>query len=145
MKAQRYESGFTLLEVLISSTILFMVITTMMSVYRGALITSQKSESALEGMAYIDEIRFSIKENLFKNVPGEKFIITGEYDGFTYEASITSVAKARSYHPDNKNFDLKVSADISVSTEVYLWKVSLDIIKDDIARNFTYWEITWEI
>ena len=51
------QRGFTLLEVLIAGFILFLVISSMTFVYRGAFLSSNKAESAIKFTAAIPSIK----------------------------------------------------------------------------------------
>ena len=60
------QRGFTLLEVLLAGFILFMVLSSMTLVYRGALLSSEKASRALSIAAALPMIRVIVTQQLKK-------------------------------------------------------------------------------
>ena len=58
-----HSGGFTLIEVLLSGLILFVTIASMTSVYRGAILASEKSENSLDMSAAMHAVRRVVTDN----------------------------------------------------------------------------------
>lgn len=137
--------GFTLIEVLVASLILFLVVTSMMTIYRGALLNSSQATQSLSLVNYIPHIRSSITESIrstsFKTkTQGELFY---QEIRFTWEANL--MGNGRAFDLENMSFGAtKVIPDIGQgATPLYLWKVDLVVEKENKQRQFEFWEVSW--
>jgi len=140
MKANR---GFTLIEVLVASLILFLAITALMTIYQGAIYSATKSSLSIALIEHVDEVKSQINQELFNRELQEEIIAAGYLHEIKFDWTAKLVAKARSYHPDNKSFDSALGENVSESTEVYLWEITVNMSKEDKVREFSYWEMTW--
>ena len=88
---QAKQRGFTLLEVLLAGFILFLVLTSMTLVYRGAMLSSSKAERSLLMSAAVPSVRSLITESLRSDSPNashrgaDSF---GDMD-YTWDATLT--------------------------------------------------------
>lgn len=137
------QRGFTLIEVLVAALILFMAITTMMTVYRGAILSSVKAEDSLGFSSQVDGLRSVVSEQVrsFDSFTEKK--IDGVYGNFSYSYTAKPLARGRANHPDNLPFDAPFHRAPRGSTNIYLWRVELEIKWDGQLRTFHFEELSW--
>lgn len=130
----KYQSGFTLLEVLLASFILFSTIVATSLVYRGAALSSSKAEQALSVSVAAHSIQRIVTDEFrqLKDKPqpsGE-----GRYGEVTYSW------RAEETHKGTRIGEL----DGSTPTREYaLWRIDLTISKGKVTKQFHYSEISW--
>ena len=141
----KYNKGFSLIEVLVASLILFLVVVSMMSVYRGALLSSTKATESLELVSLVPHVRTSIteiiRESAFQTqLEGELFYKDTQ---FFWEANI--MANGRAFDLENINFGNSVIMPDTGqgATPMYLWKVTLEVKVGNKLREFEFWEVSW--
>ena len=128
LKSRQY--GFTLLEVLIAGFILFLVLTSMTQVYRGALLASGKAEKTLSLVASVPAVRIIITEAITESMERSGEGSHGEVS-FTWTAALA--------YEGLPSLDLLRDAP---STKYYLWDVDLKVTQGDLARQYECSEIS---
>lgn len=131
------QSGFTLVEALIASLIMFIAIGIFTMVFRGAIISSQKASANIEISAAANLVVERISAELTnrhsgKNANGEGKIFDFNY---TWRAKVKSSAKPPSRYLGGS----KVQADHTAK----LWQVDLTFEKDERIVAFQFEEVTW--
>lgn len=129
------QRGFTLLEVLLSAFILFLVLTSLTEVYRGALLTSGKAERALEITAAVPFIRVLITESFRENQPSEDHYGAGTYGALKYDWTSSMIREGRA--------SVVVEQDAGTQVRYFLWDVQLTISADRVARRYEFREVSW--
>lgn len=145
-KMSKTQRGFTLLEVLVASFILFLVISTMTLVYRGALLSSGKAEQSIKISSVVPQLRTQISEHLQRvqmiaRVANEGVI---ESTNFRYEA--VPQLRGQPFHPSNPvriQLDPEGRPVAMESTTLWLWKVDLWLSLEGSERHYEFWETTW--
>lgn len=137
----KHQGGFTLLEVLVAGFILFLVISTMTMIYRGALLSSNKAERALvitQALPFIlDEIRVDIRDIEANDVAPK----VGE--GRVFRAEYNWTAEMLEYTAPPSRFDVDQTRFVDYSARFKLWQVSLTVNTNHTERTFTYRELSW--
>jgi prepilin-type N-terminal cleavage/methylation domain-containing protein len=143
------QNGFTLIEVLIAALIMFLVIVTMMSIYQGAMLSSQKATSALVLPQNAMQVRTLITEQIRVSKGQSQLSGSGQVNGIGFEWFAEKVAAGRPLHPNN--IDWRVGAGFLVPYEgvggvpVYLWDVYFTLSYRDTERRYEFSELSWHL
>ena len=130
----KYQSGFTLLEVLLSSFILFSTIVTMTLIYRGAVLSSDKSEQALSVSVAAHAVQRIVSDEFREMIDKSQPYGDGLYGEVAYRWSAVATHKGiRRGSPDGS----------SSSRELTLWQINLTVSKGMMTKQFNYSEISW--
>lgn len=136
---RKKQTGFTLIEILISGVILFSVISIVSTVYRGAVLSSSKASQSIELSATIplllDTIRFHIRQSNENNTLHQE----GMIDGITFEWKATVIKEGA----PPKKFSPEDGSIIDFSTRFYLWKVELQLEKGERQEYYEFEELSW--
>ena len=127
------QRGFTLLEVLIAGFILFLVISSMTFVYRGALLSSNKAESAIKFTAAIPSIKQQVIIQIREGIKGEDQSGLGEYGKFSYIWTGTTTHRGTYQFPDAPGERIFY----------YLMLVELEVTDSAVIRNYSFSELVW--
>lgn len=140
-RAFKQQSGFTLLEVLVAGFILFLVISTMTMIYRGAMLSSSKAERVLlisQSLPFIlDEIRLTIRS------PESKEIQQHAVEGTMFNVDYQWSAEILEFTAPPSRFDVDQTRFIDYEQRFKLWQVSLTIQIDQLERTYQYRETSW--
>lgn len=134
----RNQKGFTLIEVLVASFILFLVIAAITMVYRGALLSSHKAERSLQFSSLVEPISEQIRLNLQSSTNNE---VQGQGSmgavTFNWNAIKAFQAKAPPL----------VDAERSVVTQgektFKLWDITLELQLETATRDYHFSEVSW--
>lgn len=129
--------GFTLIEVLIASLIMFISLGVFTSVYRGALISSEKAELNISrsNSVYLilERISSDLKVNHMKNeMEGEGNVLKVNYQ---WKAKVSQMSK-----PPARYFGSERS---QVDHVMKLWNIELVVIKNGSRKSYNYVEKSW--
>ncbi len=131
------QGGFTLIEVLIASFIMFIALATFTMVFRGALLSSERAESVVSTSAYtdliVDKISASLKQQHKKTQAGGQGMLLGRQ--FFWQAHVKQVSR-----PPARYFGGSLE---QASHTIKLWQVKLTVKTNTSAKDFTYEEVTW--
>ncbi|WP_448246059.1 PilW family protein [Thalassotalea agariperforans] len=139
LSAINNQKGFTLIEVLVASFILFLVISTMTMVYRGAMLSSFKAERTLKFVALVapitENIRLEIKDSLSQTQLSGK----GTMGEITYSWNAVTIQQAKA----PLIFDAALD-ELSSGDKVYkLWAVTMELKLKTAVREYQFSEVTW--
>ena len=128
------ESGFTLLEVLLAGFILFLVLSSMTMVYRGALLSSSKAELSIDITGSVPFIRVIVTDVLREGKSTEDQWGEGEYGDLAYHwvAQLT--------HEGQPSPILQETAG---DLRYYLWHIELVVMRGHKERRYEFSEISW--
>ena len=131
-------TGFTLIEVLVASFILFLVIASVTLVYRGALLSSNKAERSLRFIALVEpiseQIRFQLRTANQASLNG-----SGSMGEVNYEWSASHLAQGQSLAV----VDSETGAATTNGRAFYLWTINLELKLGNARRNFEFNEVSW--
>lgn len=132
------KQGFTLIEVLVAAFILFLVISAVTIVYRGALLSSFKAEKSLTQVSYVssitDEIRFVIKHSGLSAPKG-----SGVLGATTYNWAAQLVDE----NTPPPLVDQETNASVKAANSFKLWKIDLQVNSGNVARDYSFYEVSW--
>jgi len=137
-KLNRNQKGFTLIEVLVASFILFLVIAAITMVYRGALLSSHKAERALQLSSLVEpiseQIRLQLQSSTNNEVQGQ-----GSMGAITFNWSAIEAFQAKA--PPSVDAE---QGDIFQSEKTFkLWNITLELKLKSATRNYDFSEVSW--
>ncbi|PCH94203.1 MAG: hypothetical protein COB83_12275 [Gammaproteobacteria bacterium] len=132
------KKGFTLIEVLVASFILFLVIAAVTMVYRGAVLSSHKAERALQFSSLVDpiseQIRLQLQSSANNELQGQ-----GNMGAVTFNWLAIQAFQAKA--PALLDAE---SGDISLGNKTFrLWHVTLELKLKNTVRNYQFSEVSW--
>jgi len=132
--------GFTLLEILVASTILFSSIAVISLIFKTSYVTSEKATKHVEQAgvikALVTSIQVTIREDTRQNTNSLKG--SGVIWGVQYQRQAELIANKA---PPNK-FDASTGNMESYSARYKLWGVVLTVGENN-KRKFEYNELSW--
>ncbi len=135
----RRQRGFTLVEVLIAATILFVVMTAATEAYRGALESSRRAEATVRVLTPLPMVTAAVRDALRAD-PRERVEGEGELLGvpwrFTAQTARYAAPPAR-FDPAQEDFRV-------YEPRFRLYDVQLEMGSGTGRRTFTYQELAWE-
>jgi prepilin-type N-terminal cleavage/methylation domain-containing protein len=139
LNAKNNMSGFTLVEVLVASVILFSVIAMVSLVYRGAFISSEKANNhmSISGVlpSALANIRTSIRDNSQENSLSGKTEAWGV--NYQWQASVIE----QKYPP--KKYDAFTQQISKAKIYYKLWQVSLTLEYNGLTKQHAFKELSW--
>ena len=145
---RRHQQGFSLVEVLVAAVILFMVVTVSLVIYRAAMSTSIRAESALRLSMDIPQARELITREMqsgFSNPPRSGRLTLSGVD-ISWEAQLLSSGQVTDLEAVTIGGGGSGAAaqTIALDRKFYLWEVSLLATLGKQQRNFSFKELTWD-
>lgn len=133
-------NGFTLIEVLVSSVILFSVISIMTLIYRGAVGASMKAEQVVhisQGLPFaINDIRNYIRSN------GAKFnVLDGQ--GLAVNTKYSWNAEVVDFKAPPSKFDVDQTKFVDYEKKFKLWLVELELSRGEVKYSYKFEEVSW--
>ena len=133
----RRQRGFTLLEVLLAGFILFITITAMTMVYRGAILTSSKAEASLTMSAALPFIRPLVTGQIRAKTEPDRRLGAGQYGRVNYSWTAIVSHKGR---PSLEMLEVNDAGDVY---EYLLWNVQLTLSLNNRVEKYIFHEMTW--
>lgn len=131
--------GFTLIEVLIASFILFLVITSITMVYRGALLSSHKAERVLTFSSLIGPVSEQVKDIIHQSSKESELQGQGKMGPLTYSWTATQIKSGKA----PERFDA-ITGTLKTSKVTFtLWDVSVNLQLKTATRQYYFSEVTW--
>ena len=134
-------SGFTLIEVLVASVILFATLATISVIYRGALISTSKATDHVAISSVVPAIVSIVRENIRSkgNTPQAKILGSGTSWGVIYEWG-AELTKFKAAPPI---FDPDSGGQKETQPKYKLWQVNLSLKLNGVVRLYEYKELSW--
>jgi len=143
IKIQKIKStkGFTLVEVLVASVILFSAIAVVSMIFRGAFIGSEKADNHINLSGIMPAVLASIKDEIQLQGNSTDSQLKGQAQAWdiTYQWQ-ASLLKIKSAQPE---FDIDTSSMTNPPERFKLWQVSLDVERNGIIKNYEFNELSW--
>lgn len=140
---RRCSSGFTLIEVLVAATILFLVVATAMTSFQTALSGSEKAASYADMVKFIGPIREQIRTTLMDRVNDT---LSNTYEGQVVLDGVTFKWTAEQVEAGSppERFDADVADDASYEERFFLYEVQLKLANNNASADFIYEELVWK-
>jgi len=131
-------NGFTLVEVLIASTILFAVLVTVSVSFQSAKENSQKADTVLRLLQPLPAIQSQIRAELQVGV-GRDTQGSGNLLGVHYEWRGNIIKSA----PPPAQFQLETNDYLTYRDRFFLYQITLTLTSLNYHREFSYTELAW--
>jgi hypothetical protein len=131
--------GMSLVEVLISATILFVGLAVLSDGYRASLAAGQKAATTAELLTPLPVIVGVIKQDLFRRL-SDRVEGSGRVLGVQYKFVATSIRFA----PPPAGYDFRSDSNRSFSPRYRLYSVDLMIVRGTADRRLVYRELVWQ-
>jgi prepilin-type N-terminal cleavage/methylation domain-containing protein len=135
MRGQR---GFTLIEVLIAATILFVAIAVVSETYRGAMLASRRADTVAAMLTPLPLIVAAVRSAL-RDDPAERREGASELLGVRYRFDAISVR----FEPPPRRFDPDTAEFREYAPRFRLYDVRLVLRYRDHERTYLYQELAW--
>ncbi len=132
------QSGFTLLEVLIAATLMFVVIAVAAETYRSALLASRRAENVVGMLAPLPLIVAAVRSAL-RDEPAERKDGASELMGVSYRYEATTVR----FGAPPRRFDPDVGGLTAYAPRFRLYDVRLTLRYQGQERVYLYQELAW--
>jgi len=141
MKSFKLKQGFTLLEVLVASAILFSAIAITSLIFKSSYIASEKAQQRVEQSGVIPALLIIVQEDIRERTTEavEELANQGVIWGMSYQWQANLIAfKA----PPDK-FDTDTGRMESSNKRFKLWQVELSLGEGKKRLDFQYHELSW--
>jgi len=133
--------GFTLIEVLIASVILFAVIATSSLVYRTAVNSSVKAEHSIYISGLLPTIVSQVEADVLKKSQANASMVEGQ--GVVLEASYQWRAELLAFKSAPDKFDVELGEFITPPKKYKLWQVYLTVNRGESSSEFSFKSLGW--
>lgn len=134
-------NGFTLIEVLVASVILFSVITSVSLIYRGALLSSAKAQANIQIANVmpiaIKQIRFNIRARTTGSITELNGNNTFWGVGVTWRASRINFAAPPPL------YDIDSNQEQEQANKYFLWHVEAQFLLHETTKKIEFKEVSW--
>jgi type II secretory pathway component PulJ len=130
--------GFTLIEVLIASVILFATITVVAESYRTSLASGQRATAVIEMLTPVPLIISTIRARI-RDRPEQRLTEEGQLLGVRYTFEAVSVR----FEPPPPSIDLEMQRLRVFNPRYRLYEVTLYLERGSVKRQFVYKELAW--
>ena len=137
----RRSAGFTLIEILVASVILFMSISALTYIYRTAIISSLKSSKNVELNSVVTLIINDIQSQIRANPKLLSNQGKGKIRQVDYKWQSTLIKKAPAV---DVLFSLSTN-ETKPEDRYYLWQVDLVLSYGNLSKDYRYQEISWSV
>tara|TARA_R110000787_G_scaffold189130_1_gene300821 strand:- start:441 stop:869 length:429 start_codon:yes stop_codon:yes gene_type:complete len=132
--------GFTLVEIMVASVILFTAITLLTFVYRTAVLSSGKAANNVKITSTVTMVMSNIQShirgaNALKPLSG-----SGRIDGVEYHWQSSLLKQA----PAPKRFDPDEGKWVAGVVRYYFWQVNLSLTYGSLVKDYHYNEVSWK-
>lgn len=133
------QHGFTLIEVLVASFILFLVIASVTLVYRGAVLSSIKAERVVVISSQIKPIKSLVKDEITRANGQLVLDGSGEQGDVTYTWQAQVIKQGRA----PARFDPETARMSEGKLTIYYWEINMSLSFKDNVRHYQFNEVTW--
>lgn len=139
-KLSANNKGFTLVEIMVASVILFTAITLLTFVYRTAILSSEKASNNVKINSMVTLIVSGVQSQIRGTNTKESLSGAGRIHGVDYQWQ-SSLLK-RSSPPER--FDVDSGRLITPPERYYLWQVDLTLTYGSLVKDYHYTEVSWK-
>jgi len=137
----KIKSGFTLIEVLVASLILFASISTISLIYKGAYLTSEKSNAHITVSGAVPIVLANIKDEI--RAEGENTSVKLSGEGVVWGVQYNWQADLQKIKAAPNLYDPDLGKDVESPQKYKLWHVDLNIHFKTLKQSYQYNEISW--
>lgn len=134
-------SGFTLIEVMVASVILFSVIATVSMVYRGAFLSSKKANEHINISAVIPSVLAVIQSDIRSKGSEQQNLLTGKSSA--WEVKYQWQAKLLEEKSPPRKYDAFTNKLENAPVKYKLWQVQLTLEYEGFLKQYEFKELSW--
>ena len=131
--------GFTLIEVLVASIILFIFVAMAAQIFRQSAVSSLKAERAVKVAAVVP----LVVENIRSKIMDAKDLSDVSGQGRLQEVEYIWRASLAQRLPPIEGFDPRTEEFRTFEDKYSLWNVDITIVIGNYERHWVYEELTW--
>jgi len=133
--------GFTLIEVMVASVILFSVIATVSMIYRGAFISSEKANNHINITSVLPSVLAIIRDDIRNKENAKATLLTNKANVWQVNYQWQANVVEQKFPP--KKFD-PFTSELTNSPKKYkLWQVQLSLESNGLSKSYSFNEISW--
>jgi len=134
-------SGFTLVEILVASVILFTSIAMVSMVYRGAYISTEKADGHINITGVFPAILATIREDIRAQGNSKLSLLKNESNmwGVNYQWQ----ANLLQHKSAPKRFDPSMGGFVTPAKKYKLWRVELVLKRKSLMKKYQFNELSW--
>lgn len=133
--------GFTLVEVLVASVILFSTIAAVTLLYRGALLSSSKATKVIEITNVLPIATEQIGYMIRKRTTGDVTSLSGK--NRFWGVNVEWIAERNDYRSAPTIFNFDTGRDEAQPKKYLLWKVTAKFSLNNYEREYQFTEVSW--
>lgn len=133
--------GFTLIEVLVASVILFSAIATVSMIYRGAYISSQKADAHVNIAGIVPIVLDKIRENIREKGNAESVVLKGS--DIAFGVNYHWLANQTAFKGPPEYFDPDSGKIIQSDNKYKLWKIDVELSYGVASKQYQFKELSW--
>jgi len=134
-------SGFTLIEVLVASVILFSVIATVSMVYRGAFMSSEKANQHIKISGVLPIVLANIRNDIREL--GSSLEPQISQKGNAWEVSYIWQATLEQHNSAPTKLDVDSGDYVTPPPKYKLWLVDLQLQLQTTTKQYQFYEMSW--
>ncbi len=137
----KHQLGFTLVELLIATIILFSSLAAVSLIYRGAFIASEKASNHVKMVANLPALITQIQQQI-KLSTSEQSTLSGSGVGWGVEYQ-WQAAIVQSKVVVDEAMTLEFGRQAAEKKQINLWQVTLIVKRNGIEKSYTFNEVSW--
>ena len=133
--------GFTLIEIMVATLILFSSIATVSMVYSGAFISSEKANHHVVISGVIPALLANIRTDIRSK--GNSTVTSISHSGKVLEVKFSWKAQLISHKSAPKKLDVDGSGYVTPPLKYKLWQVHLNLKLLSTKKHYQFYEVSW--
>jgi len=134
-------SGFTLVEILVASVILFASIAMVSMVYRGAYISSDKADGHINITGVLPAVLATIRDDI--RARGNSNLTELKNEANMWDVNYQWQASLLQHKSPPKRYDLDSGSFVIPAKKYKLWQVDLTLKRDNLVKQYQFNELSW--
>lgn len=141
IKSLKLVQGFTLLEVLVASAILFSAIAITSLIFKSSYVASEKAQQRVEQAGVLPALLIIVQEDIREQTAGVTDALKNH--GVIWGMPYRWQAKLSAFKAPPEKFDTDTGTMESYKKRYKLWQVDLSLGEGKKRLDFQYYEISW--
>ena len=133
--------GFTLVEVLIASVILFMSVAVVSEIFRTSFVASEKAELRIAEAGLVPAMVNLIQEDIRQQTTAKTKALSGE--GVLWGKAYRWQAERLAFAAPIDRYDVDTGKEQSYGKRYLLWQVSMSVGVEPKVRHYQFKEFSW--
>ncbi|MDX2370002.1 MAG: prepilin-type N-terminal cleavage/methylation domain-containing protein [Colwellia sp.] len=135
------DNGFTLIEVLVASVILFASIATVSMIYRGAFLSSEQANKHVNISGVMPSLLANVRSDI--RTQGNTFESQLGDQGNAWSVQYQWQANLVQHKSAPQRLDVDTGDYVNPPIKYKLWLVELDVQYQSISKHYQFYEMSW--